>query len=93
MASPPVPSDVVAEGPIGLLAGAGRLPFMVAEGVKRAGRQLAVVGFRGSVDLALGRLADRFSVAGVTRWSTIIRLFRRWGVHRAVMVGRDPRSR
>ena len=76
------------DGPVGLIAGGGRLPFMVAEGVKRAGRQLAVVGFRGSVDMTLRTLADRFSTAGVTRWSTIIRLLRRWGVRRAVMVGR-----
>ncbi|NQU76199.1 MAG: LpxI family protein [Planctomycetes bacterium] len=72
---------------IGLLAGAGRLPFMVAEGVKRAGRQLVVVGFRGSVDMALEGLAERFSLVGVTRWSTVIRLLHRWGVRRAVMVG------
>ena len=76
------------EAPVGVLAGSGRLPFMVAEGVKHAGRQLAVVGFRGSVDTALKALADRFSVVGVTRWSTVIRLFHRWGVRRAVMVGR-----
>jgi len=74
--------------PVGLLAGAGRLPFMVAEGVKRAGRKLAIVGFRGSVEMGLQVLADRFSTVGVTRLSTVIRLFRRWGVHRAVMVGR-----
>ena len=73
---------------IGLLAGSGQLPFMVAQGIKRAGRRLAVVGFRGSVDLALTRLSDRFSTVGVTRWSTVIRLFHRWGVRRAVMVGR-----
>ncbi|MFW6154664.1 MAG: LpxI family protein [Planctomycetota bacterium] len=77
-----------AEHPVGLIAGGGRLPFMVAEGVCRAGRRLAVVGFRGSVDEGLDRVADRFSLAGVTRWSTIIRLLRRWSVRRAVMVGR-----
>ena len=73
--------------PVGLIAGGGRLPFLVAEGVKRAGRQLAVVGLRGSVDMELRKLADRFSTAGIARWNTIIRLLRRWGVHRAVMVG------
>jgi len=74
--------------PVGLIAGGGRLPFMVADGVRRAGRRLVVVGFRGSVDAGLDRLADRFSLAGITRWSTIIRLLRRWSVRRAVMVGR-----
>jgi UDP-2,3-diacylglucosamine hydrolase len=79
--------------PVGLIAGGGRLPFLVAEGVKRAGRQLAVVGFRGSVDMGLRKLADRFSTAGLARWSTIIRLLRRWGVHRAVMVGHVAKER
>ncbi len=74
--------------PIGLIAGAGRLPFMVADGVKRAGRRLAVVGFRGGADPELQSLADRFSYVGITRWSTSIRLLRRWGVKNAVMVGR-----
>ncbi len=69
--------------PIGLLAGGGRLPFLVAEGVKRAGRQLAVVGFRGSVDPELKSMADRFSTASIARWSTIIRLLQRWGVRRS----------
>jgi hypothetical protein len=73
--------------PVGLIAGGGRLPFLVAEGVKNAGKQLAVVGLRGSVDMGLRKLADRFSTAGVARWNTIIRLMRRWGVRRAVMVG------
>ena len=76
-----------ADRPIGLIAGGGRLPFMVADGVRRAGRRLAVVGFRGSVDDGLDRFADRFSLAGVSRWSTIIRLLRRWSVRRAIMVG------
>lgn len=83
----PTPIDSTG-GPVGLIAGAGRLPFMVAEGVRRAGRRLAVVGFRGSVDLALQSLADRFSVAGPTRLETVIRLLRRWSVRQAVMVGR-----
>jgi hypothetical protein len=73
--------------PVGLIAGAGRLPFMVAEGVKRAGRKLAVVGLRGSVDMGLQTLADRFSVVGVTRLGEMGRTLRRWGVARAVMVG------
>ena len=78
--------------PVGLIAGAGHLPFLVAKGVKRAGRQLAVVGLRGSVDMALERLADRFSLAGPTRLSTVIRTLRRWGATRAVMVGRVDKT-
>jgi UDP-2,3-diacylglucosamine hydrolase len=80
-------SDEDRAEPIGLIAGGGRLPFLVAQGVKAAGKRLVVVGLRGSVDMNLKSMADRFSTAGLARWSTIIRLLRRWGVRRAVMVG------
>ncbi len=73
--------------PIGLLAGGGRLPFMVAEGVKHAGRRLAIVGFRGSVDAGLAEFGDRFTLASMTRLNTIVRLFKRWRVRQVVMVG------
>ncbi|NLF31171.1 MAG: LpxI family protein [Planctomycetes bacterium] len=89
MTAEPRPTDPDDDGrPIGLIAGSGRLPFMVADGVRRAGRRLAVVGFRGSVDEGLDKLADRFSLAAISRWSTIIRLLRRWSVRRTIMVGR-----
>ncbi len=91
MAQADIPADDPA-APIGLIAGAGRLPLMVAEGVRRAGRKVAVAGLRGSVDEGLRQLADRFSFTGVTRLSTVIRLMRRWGVHRAVMVGQVAKA-
>lgn len=73
--------------PIGLIAGAGRLPFMVAEGIKRAGLPLAVVGLRGSVEPRLQELADHFAQAGPARLGRIIGKLQGWGVHEAVMVG------
>ncbi|OPX25008.1 MAG: hypothetical protein B1H04_00925 [Planctomycetales bacterium 4484_123] len=73
--------------PVGLIAGAGRLPVLVAEGVRQAGRGLVVVAFRGLADPALRGLADRFNWAGVTRVGRWIRLLRRAGVKRAVLAG------
>ena len=73
--------------PVGLIAGAGRLPVLVAEGIRRAGRRLVVVALRGFADPALRDRADRLDWAGVTRIGRWIRLLRRAGVGRAVLAG------
>lgn len=73
--------------PMGLIAGSGRVPILVAEGIRREGLPLVVVGLRGQADPGLRKLADRFDWAGVARVGRWIRLLRRRGVRRAVMVG------
>lgn len=72
---------------IGVIAGAGRFPFMVADGAKRSGCRVVIVGLRGLADPALRSCADTFRwsrLAGVGHW---IRLFHRHGVQRAIMAG------
>lgn len=73
--------------PLGLIAGTGRLPVLIAGGVRRSGRRLVVVGIRGQADPALRDLADVFGWAGITRLGRWIRLLRRNGVRRAVLAG------
>lgn len=73
--------------PVGLIAGAGRLPVLIAEGIRRAGRPLVVVGLRGQADERVRELADSFAWVGLTRLSSWIRHLRRAGVRNAVMVG------
>ena len=72
---------------IGLIAGAGRFPFMVAEGARRAGCRVVVVGLRGLADPALGELADSFHWSGLARLGRWIRILTRAGVNRAIMAG------
>ena len=73
--------------PVGLIAGQGRLPFLVAGGIRAAGRRVVVVGLRGFASRRLRGLADEFSWAGWTRLGSWIRFFRRHGVREAVMIG------
>ncbi len=73
--------------PLGLIAGAGRLPFLIAEGARRAGRRLAVVGLRGFADPTLAETADSFAWAGVVRPGRWIRCLRRRGANQAVLAG------
>ncbi|HET6428130.1 MAG TPA: UDP-2,3-diacylglucosamine diphosphatase LpxI [Phycisphaerae bacterium] len=72
---------------IGVIAGSGRVPILVAEGIRRAGSSLVVVGLRGQADPALRAMADQFAWAGVVRVGRWIGLLRRHGVRRAVLVG------
>jgi len=73
--------------PLGLIAGAGRLPLLIAEGARAAGRPLAVIGLRGLADPALRDRADSFAWVGICRLSGWIRRLRRRGVTTAVLAG------
>ncbi len=73
--------------PVGLIAGHGRLPLLIAEGIRRSGRRLAVVALRGQADPALRELADSFRWVGVTRLGSWVRRLRRQGARQAVMAG------
>ena len=73
--------------PVGLIAGGGRLPFLVAKGVRNTGRPLIVVAFRGLASRRLADLADSFTWVGISRLGTWLRIFHRHDVHEAVIIG------
>ncbi|MBK8913734.1 MAG: UDP-2,3-diacylglucosamine diphosphatase LpxI [Phycisphaerales bacterium] len=82
-----------ADTPIGLIAGAGELPLLVARNVRRAGRPLAVVALRGWADPRLRELAGShvrgaFCWRGIVQVGRWIRALRRAGCREVVMVGR-----
>jgi DUF1009 family protein len=80
-------AGVGAIGPVGLIAGNGRLPFLIAQGARSAGRRVVVVALRGQADGGLRDLADAFAWAGVVRPGRWIRLLRRHGARQAVLAG------
>jgi len=73
--------------PLGLIAGAGRLPVLIAQGVRRTARPLLGVGLRGQADSSLRELADEFAWAGLTRIGRWIGLLRRHQVREAILAG------
>lgn len=75
------------QAPLGVIAGAGRFPFMVVEGAKQAGRDVVVVALRGLADARLAGAADHFRWAGLARMGAWIRVLRRHGVRQAVLAG------
>ena len=76
-----------AKQPVGLIAGAGRVPFLVAAGILRRNRRLVVVALKGFASPRLTGLADDFTWAGLTRVGRWIRYLRKEGVREAVLIG------
>ncbi|MCZ6835656.1 MAG: UDP-2,3-diacylglucosamine diphosphatase LpxI [Planctomycetota bacterium] len=72
---------------LGLIAGQGRLPLLVAQGMKASGAKVACVGLRDQFDPELPGLCDDFSVAGLARPGKWIRVLKKAGATQAIMVG------
>lgn len=78
---------------IGLIAGQGRLPFMVAEGAKKAGLRVVCVGLSGSCDPDLAAHVDVFLTGAVLRPGGWMRKLRKNGVAQTIMVGRVAKTK
>jgi UDP-2,3-diacylglucosamine hydrolase len=73
---------------IGLVAGWGRYPLVVAQALKAQGYEVHCVGLKNHVDAALAGLCDSFTFSGVARMGSHIRFFRSRGVTQATMAGK-----
>jgi UDP-2,3-diacylglucosamine hydrolase len=71
----------------GLIAGNGKFPFLVVEGARKAGVQLAVAAIREETDPAIERVAERVVWVGIGQLGKMIRFFKREGVRQAIMAG------
>jgi hypothetical protein len=74
--------------PLGLIAGQGELPLLVARNARAAGRRVVTVALRGNADPALQQLSDAFCWRGIVRLGGWIRFLRAAGCREVVMVGR-----
>lgn len=83
---------MVESGVVGLIAGGGRLPFMVASGAKASGRRVVCVGLVGYVDRTLAAEVDAFYEVAVARPGSWIRRLRQHGVIETIMVGTVTKS-
>jgi DUF1009 family protein len=78
--------------PLGLIAGEGELPRMVARNARAAGIPLVTVALRGWADPALREQSAVFRWHGIARLGGWIRTLKRAGCHEVVMVGRVKKS-
>jgi len=77
---------------VGLIAGSGRLPFMVAAGARKAGLRVVCVGLSGYFDPPLADAVDVFYEVAIARPGSWIRRLRKHGVSDTIMVGRVTKS-
>ncbi len=81
------------EDVLGLIAGEGRLPFLVAAGAREAGLKVVCVGLADNAEPALADEVDVFYEAAIARPGNWIRKLRKHSVTRTVMVGRVAKHR
>ncbi len=72
---------------VALIAGAGRLPFLAANGIIEAERRLVLIALRGFASPRLAGLADEVHWVGLTRLGSWIRAMQCAEIRQAVMVG------
>lgn len=79
--------------PLGLLAGWGRFPLVVAEKAQSLGKPVFCVGIKHEADLALQQQVDEFAWSGIAKLGRIIRLFKQAGCKQIVMCGKIHKHR
>jgi DUF1009 family protein len=78
---------------VGILAGWGRYPVVVAEAIRRRGGRTAILAIQGHADAALAPLADVCGEVGVAQIGSAVEFFRRHGVTRATMAGKIHKTK
>jgi DUF1009 family protein len=81
------------EDVLGLIAGEGRLPFLVAAGAREAGLKVVCVGLADNAEPALADEVDVFYRVAIARPGTWIRKLKKHGVTRVVLAGRVAKHR
>lgn len=71
----------------GLIAGNGRFPFLVIDGARRAGVELAVVAIKEETDPDIERIAQNITWVGIGQLGKMISFFKNNGVEQAIMAG------
>lgn len=72
---------------IGLIAGEGRFPFLVAQGIRYQGYRVVVAGFRQHTSEELYPLADRMVWLRLGQLGKLLSFFKNSGVDRVVFAG------
>jgi DUF1009 family protein len=81
-------SDRQIDRPVGLLAGWGRYPLVVARTLKSLGHRVCCLGVANHADPRLAELCDSFSWIGAAKLGRAIRHFHRHRVREATMAGK-----
>lgn len=77
---------------VGLIAGDGELPLLLASGIRSGGRAVVAVAHRGATATQLRALANAFHWVDVGELGKIVDLLHREGVKRVVFAGGIPKT-
>jgi DUF1009 family protein len=75
------------DNPLGLIAGNGRFPFLVAQAARRSGRRVVAVAIREEASPEIERDVDSVTWVGLGQLGRCIDALRAGGVREAVMAG------
>jgi len=81
-------SDLATRPRIGIIAGWGRYPIVIVDALKRQGYDVYGLGVSGHADPALAEHCVDFDWTGFGRFGSMVRYFRRRGVHDIMMAGK-----
>jgi DUF1009 family protein len=79
--------------PLGLIAGNGRFPFLVAAAARRKGRRVVAVAIREEASAELAPLVDEIHWVGLGQLGRCVEALRESGVREAVMAGQVQHRR
>lgn len=75
------------EGPLGLIAGNGRFPFLVAEAARKRGRRIVLIRLKEETDPGLEALVDETHEVSLGQLGSCIAALRKAGAREAIMAG------
>ena len=78
---------------LGLIAGKGRFPFLVAEEAKRAGYRVVCCGISKEAEANLGKATDAYREIKLGQLKALRDFFKREGVSEAIMAGKIEKVR
>ncbi len=73
---------------VGILAGWGRYPVVIAEALRDQGYEVCCLGVKGHADPVLAKLSHDFGWVGLAKIGRAIRFFRERDVHHVTMAGK-----
>jgi DUF1009 family protein len=74
-------------GPLGLIAGNGRFPFLVAEAARKRGRRIVLIRLKEETDPGLEALADETHEVSLGQLGSCIAALKKAGAREAIMAG------
>ena len=73
---------------VGIIAGWGRFPIVVAQAARNAGHKVVCCGIKDHADESLQDICHQFEWCGLTKMGHQIRVFKRHNVNRVTMAGK-----